>query len=210
MQQQHQTHHPHQQGILQQSSSETTNTFNKSTMPLETHHHAPPPILHVSHSLIKKPPPPELSSSSQYGHPPLPSINQVLQPHLSNATHHLVHVGTKEEFWSHIKVKNELEFFHNESGHLHNHLVHALLLARVNLSHKPPHQYKFLSNLLGGFPHQHQATSSIMNKYPSRQVEEHEHVVTHCNNNFNIKGGVYCTSNMTRRGTSYTWWVMHI
>jgi hypothetical protein len=30
--------------ILQQSSSQTMKTFNKSTMPLQTHHHAPPPI----------------------------------------------------------------------------------------------------------------------------------------------------------------------
>jgi len=194
-QQQHKAHHPHQQGILQQRSSETMNTFNKSTMPLQTHHHALPP---------------RLSSSSQYRHPPPLSINQVIQSHLSNATHYFVHVGTKEEFWSDIKVKNKLESFHNESGHLHNHLVHALLLARVEPSHKPPHQYKFLSSLLGGVSHQHQATSSIINKYPSRQVEEHEHVVTHCNNNFDIKGGVYCTSNMTRGGTSYTSWVMHI
>ncbi len=136
-------------------------------MPLQTHHHVPPPILHPSHSLIGKPPPPGLSGFSQYGHPPPLSIDQVMQPHLSNATHHLVHVRTKEEFWSHIKVKNKLESFHNESGHLHNHLVHALLLARVEPSHKPPHQYKFLSSLLGGVSHQHQATSSIMNIYPS-------------------------------------------
>ncbi len=179
-------------------------------MPLQTRQHSPPPILHVSHSLIGKPPPPGLSCFSQYGHPFPPSIDQVMQPHLSNATHHLVHVGTEEEFWSHIKVNNELESFHNESGHLHYHLVPALLLARINPSHKPPHQYKVLNNLLGGVSHQHQATSSIMNTYPSRQVEEHEHVVTHCNNNFDIRGGVYCTSNMTRRRTSYTWWVMHI
>jgi len=62
-----------------------------------------------------------------------------MQPHLSNATHHLVHLGTKEEFWSHTKVKNELEFFHNENGHLQNQLALARLLARINPSHKPPH-----------------------------------------------------------------------
>ncbi len=101
--QQHQAQHPHQQGILQQSLSQTMKTFNKSTMPLQTHHHAPPPILHVSHSLIRKLLPLGLSGSSQYGHPP-PSIDQVMQPHLSNATHHIVHVATEEEFWSHIKV----------------------------------------------------------------------------------------------------------
>jgi hypothetical protein len=99
-----------------------------------------------------------------------------MQPHLSNVTHHLVHLGTEEEFWSHTKVKNELESFHNENGHLHNHLAFALLLARVNPSHKPPHQYKVSNNLLGGVSYQYQATSSIMNKYFSRQVEEHEHV----------------------------------
>jgi hypothetical protein len=136
-------------------------------MPLQTHHHAPPPILHVNHSLTWKPPPPGLSNFSQYGHPLPPSINQVMQPHLSNATHHLVHLGTKEEFWSHTKVKNELEPFHNESGHLQNHLALALLLARVNPSHKPPHRYKVPSSLLGGVSHQHQTTSSIMNIYPS-------------------------------------------
>ncbi len=148
-------------------------------MPLQTHHHVLPPILHVNHSLTRKPPPLGLSSSSQYGHPPPLLIDQVMQPHMSNGTHHFVHLGTEEEFWSHTKVKNELESFHNENGHLHNHLALALLLARVNPSHKPPHQYKVPSNLLGGISYQHQATSSIVNKYPSRQVEEHEHVVTH-------------------------------
>jgi hypothetical protein len=102
-----------------------------------------------------------------------------MQPHSNNATHHLVHLGIEEEFWSHTKVKNELEAFHNESGHLQNHPPLALLLARVDPSHKPPHRYKVLGNLLGGVSHQHQATSSIVNKYPSQQVEEHEHVVTH-------------------------------
>ncbi len=147
-------------------------------MPLQTHHHAPPPILHVSHSLTRKPPPPGLSNSSEYGHPP-PSIDQVMQPHLNNATHHLVHLGIEEEFWSHTKVKNELEYFHNENGHLQNHLTLVRLLARVNPGHKSPHQYKVPNNLLGGVSYQHQATSSIVNRYPSRQVEEHEHVVTH-------------------------------
>jgi hypothetical protein len=109
----------------------------------------------VSHSLTWKPPPPGLSSSFQYGHPPLPSIDQVMQPHLSNVAHHLVHIGTEEEFWSHTKVKNELEYFHNESGHLHNHLAFAFLLARVNPSQKPPHRYKVLGSLLGGVSHQH-------------------------------------------------------
>jgi hypothetical protein len=102
-----------------------------------------------------------------------------MRPQLSNDTHHLVQLGTKEEFWSHIKVKKELESFHNESGHLQNHPALALLLAKVNPSPKPPHWYKVPGNLLGGVSHQHQATSSIMNKYPSRQAEEHEHVVTH-------------------------------
>jgi hypothetical protein len=64
-----------------------------------------------------KPLPPRLSGSSQYGHPPPPSIDQVMQPHLNNATHHFVHLGIEEEFWSYTKVKNEIEFFHNESGH---------------------------------------------------------------------------------------------
>jgi hypothetical protein len=72
----------------------------------------------VSHSLTMKPPPPGLLGSSQYGHPPPPSIDQVMQPHLSNVTHHIVHLGTKEEFWSHTEVKNELESFRNENGHL--------------------------------------------------------------------------------------------
>ncbi len=134
---------------------------------MQTHHHAPPSILHVSHSLIGKPSLPRLSSSSQYGHSPLLSIDQVMQPHTSNATHHIVHLGIEEEFWSHIKVKKELESFCNENGHLHNNLVFALLLARVNPSHKPPHRYKVLKNLLGGVSHQHQATSSIVNKYLS-------------------------------------------
>jgi hypothetical protein len=65
-----------------------------------------------------KPPPLGLSIFFQYGHPPPFLINQVSQPHLSNATHHLVHLGIEEEFWSHTKVKNELESFHNESDHL--------------------------------------------------------------------------------------------
>jgi hypothetical protein len=68
-----------------------------------------------------------------------------MQPHLSNVTHHLVHLGIEEEFWSHIKVKNELEYFHDENGHLYNLLTFALLMARVNPSHEPPHQYKFLA-----------------------------------------------------------------
>jgi hypothetical protein len=90
-----------------------------------------------------------------------------MQPHMNNVTHHLVHLGTKEEFWSYTRVKNELESFHNESGHLHNHHAPTLRLARVNPSHKPPHQYKVLGSLLGGVSHQYQTTSSIMNKYPS-------------------------------------------
>jgi len=64
-------------------------------------------------------------------------------------------------------VKNELESFHNESGHWVNHPAPTLLLARGNLSHKPPHQYKVPGSLLGGVSHQHQVTSSIMNRYPS-------------------------------------------
>ncbi len=166
-QHQHQAHRPCQQGICKQNSSQTMKTFNKSTMFMQTHHHAPPSILHVSHCLIGKPPLPRLSSSSQYGYSPLPSIDQVMQPHSSNATHHLVHLGIEEEFWSHVKVNKELESFCNESGHLHNNLVFALLMARVNPSHKPPHQYKVPSSLLGGVSHQHQATSSIVNIYPS-------------------------------------------
>ncbi len=166
-QEQHQVHHPHQQGILQKNSSQIMKTFNKSTTPLQTHHHALPPILHVSHSLTRKPPPPRLSSSFQYGHPPLPSIDQAMQPHLSNVTRHLVHLGIKKEFWSHIQVKNELESFHNESGHLQNHPTPTFILARIKPSHKPPHQYKVLGSLLGGVSHQHQATSSIMNRYLS-------------------------------------------
>ncbi len=179
VQQQHQAHHPHQQGVLQQSSSQTMKAFNKSTMPLQTHHHAPPPILHASHSLTGKPPTPGLSGSSQYGHPPPPSIDQVMQPHPSKATHHLVHLGTEEEFWSHTKVKSGLESFHAESGDLQNHPAPALPLARVNPSHKPPPQYRVPGGLLGGVPHQHQTASSSVNRYPSRQAEEHEHVVTH-------------------------------
>jgi hypothetical protein len=139
-------------------------TFNKSTLPLQTHHHAPTPILHLSHSLTGRCPPPGLSGSSQYGHPPpLPSIDQIMQPHLSKVTHHLVHLGTKEEFWSHTKVKSGLEFFHNESGHLQNHPAPTFPLARVNPSHKPPHQYRVPGSLLGAVSHQHQAPSSIMN-----------------------------------------------
>jgi hypothetical protein len=61
-----------------------------------------------------------------------------MQPHLSNVTHHFVHWGIEDEFWSHTKVKNKLESFDNESGHLQNHLAPTLLLARVNPSHKPP------------------------------------------------------------------------
>jgi hypothetical protein len=78
-----------------------------------------------------------------------------MQPHLSNATHHLVHLGIEEEFWSDIKVKKELDSSHNESGHLHNHHALVLLLARVNPSHKPQHQYKVHGSLLGGISHQH-------------------------------------------------------
>jgi hypothetical protein len=180
VQQQHQAHHPHQQGILQQSSSQTMKAFNKSTMPLQTHHHAPPPILHASHSLTGKPPPPGLSGSSQYGHrPPPPSIDQVMQPHPSKATHHLVHLGTEEEFWSHTKVKSGLDSFHAESGDLQNHPAPALPPARVNPSHKPAPQYRVPGGLLGGVSHQHQTASSSVNRYPSQQAEEHEDVVTH-------------------------------
>ncbi len=101
-----------------------------------------------------------------------------MQPHMNNATHHVVHPRIEEEFWSHTRVKNELEAFHNESGHLHNHLAPILFLAKVNLSHKPPHQYNVLGSILVEVSHEHHATSSIMNIYPSGQVEEHEHVVT--------------------------------
>jgi len=78
-----------------------------------------------------------------------------MQPHLSNVTHHLVHLGTEEEFWSHVKVKNKLESFHIENGHLQNYHAHAFLLARISPSHKPPHQYKVPGSLLGGVSHQH-------------------------------------------------------
>jgi hypothetical protein len=93
----------------------------------------------VSHSLVGKPPPPWLSCYFQYGHPPPPSIDQVMQPHLNNVTHHFVHLGTEEEFWSHTKVKNELESFHNENGYLQNHHAPTFLLTRISTNHKPPH-----------------------------------------------------------------------
>ncbi len=75
-------------------------------------------------------------------------------------------------------MKSGLESFHNESGNLQNHPAPAFPLARVNPSHKPPHQYRVPGSLLGGVLHQHQAPSSIINRCPSRQAEEHEHVVT--------------------------------
>jgi translation initiation factor 4G len=102
-----------------------------------------------------------------------------MQPHPSKATHHLVHLGTEEEFWSHTKVKGGLESFHAESGDLQNHPAPALPLAR-DPRHKPPPQYSVVpGGLLGGVSHQHQTASSSVNRYPSRQAEEHEHVVTH-------------------------------
>lgn len=102
-----------------------------------------------------------------------------MQPHPSKATHHLVHLGTEEEFWSHTKVKSGLDSFHAESGDLQNHPAPALPPARVNPSHKPAPQYRVPGGLLGGVSHQHQTASSSVNRYPSRQAEEHEDVVTH-------------------------------